>query len=455
VNLAFDAAMFDRDPAAWTALDQIHPNLVTSWTVDRGRQYELDRTEGGRATVELLDPDGVMDPMNPSSPYMSTLNQINPLIQVVLCRRDPMAGAWEPRFRGFVSDLNYTVDPSQKVTRVTLELVDLFEILGGVEMQPGEFGDPPVTGSEGQIFFGPADQMGVRVDQVLDNFGLPAGYRVVFSGNVALTKGVYSPGESPLTVIQEAVDAEFPGVGNAYVDRIRHGRLSVHGRYARFDPSAVIGTPGAELWDWHHFAVGDLAAVEAASGGAAQLRTFSFNRGVSKLINHASAYPQWIPDSGQYRPPTDAEIAGQIFQDTTSIGRWGKRSWSSQNLLTESGYVDGADGLTETLRFAQYYVTNYAQPRNRIVSVGFRSIMPGRIGSATTWQLMSRIDISDQVDITLGHPGGGGFFDAEYYVEGVHETSRPLNPDYDDDTVTLDLSPKAYFDDTSMFPTPP
>jgi hypothetical protein len=453
VNVAFDDGLLVWDPA-WTALDQLHPNPVTSWSVDRGRQYELDRTEGGRATVEILDPDGVLDPTNPASPYAA---MINPLLQVALCRRDPMADEWQPRFRGWISDLNYVFDPSQQVNRIVLELVDIFEILGAIEMQVGEFGDPPPKGSEGQIFFEDKPMNG-RIIQVLENagpppVGIPPDYYVVFSGNIQLTQSLYSPGESCLEVIQDAVDAEWSGVANLYTDR--HGRLAAHGRYARFDPSAVVGTPGAENWDFHHFHVGDLAAVEADPGGVAQLREFAFNRGVSKIVNHASAYPQWILDGDSYRPINDEEIAAQTVKDDASIATYGLRSWSAHNLQVQESLVDGATGLVEAKRVAEYYVANMAVPRNRITRVGFRSIQPGRVGSGITWQLLSRVDISDQIDITVGSPGGGGFADSEYYVEGIHETSKPANADHDDDTVALDLSPKAFFDDTTMFPTPP
>ena len=452
VNVAFDGGLLEWMPE-WTALDQLHPNLITSWTVDRGRAYELDRTEGGRATVEILDPDGVLDPTNPASPYAS---MINPLLQVCLCRRDPMEEEWQPRFRGWISDLNYVFDPSQKVNRITLELVDIFELLGAIEMQVGEFGDSPPEGSEGQIFFEDGAANG-RIIQVLENagpppVGIPPDYYVVFSMNVLLTQSLYSVGETPLEAIQDVVDAEWSGVGNVFTDR--HGRLNAHGRYARFDPAAVIAGGGeADRWDFHHWQAGDQAAVEADPGAVAQLREFAFNRGVSKIINHASAYPQWILDGAEYRPISDDEIAAQTVRDDTSIGIYGLRSWSAQNLQTQEGLVDSADGLVETKRVAQYYVDNMAEPRNRITGVGFRSIHPGRVGSGITWQLLSRIDISDQIDITIGSPGGGGFAEVEYYVEGIHETSKPLNPDYDDDSVILDLSPKAYFDE-NPFPVP-
>jgi hypothetical protein len=62
---------------------------------------------------------------------------------------------------------------------------------------------------------------------------------------------------------------------------------------------------------------------------------------------------------------------------------------------------------------------------------------------------MSQVDISDQVDVTVSGVNGAisGFLAEPYFVEGVHEQVQPLNPDIDDVTLSLDLSPKAYFDE--------
>jgi hypothetical protein len=448
-SVAFDDPTWKWD-VTWTALDQEHPNFVTSWSVDRGRAYELDRTDAAQATVQILDPDGILDPTNPHGPYYA---EIAPLKQCVLCRWDPHAAEWQDRFRGWIGDLTYDFDPSQRVNRLTLQLVDIFEMLGAIEMTPASFGDPAppfgdtATDSKyaGQVFFedGPMDD---RIRRVLGQALNPDNddYWVVFSGNVVLQEWSYSgTGESPLTVVQEAADAEFPGVANVYTTR--HGELAVHGRYARFDPSAVIGSPGGDRWDFHYWQAGDNQAVMGDVGAVAQLRQFGFNLGVSKIINHAIATPVNV---------ADRDVPGQLVTDDDSIEVYGIRSWTSQNLLTK-GFI-GGDGTTtntalqETKKFAQYYVTNYNLVRPRVTQIGFRSIDPNQPGGGITWQLMSRVDISDQIDVNVASPGGGGFTGptdnaAQYYVDGIHETSSPLNKDYDNDTVTLDLTPRALY----------
>jgi hypothetical protein len=446
--VAFGGATLDWN-ATFTAVDS-YPNLVTSYSIDRGRQLELDRTDTGRATVQIADTDGILDPTNASGPFYGL---IEPLLQAAIQRRNPVDGVWYTRFRGWISEMDYAFDPSQRVNRLTVSLVDIFEILSTIEMMPGDFGVTPPKGSEDQIFF-EDNTVQERIEQILANALNRPGvdrsdYWVVFSGNVRLHETVVSPGESAMAAIQEAADAEFPGVSNVFTDR--YGRLAYHGRLAKFDPVGTweSATPGA--WDFRSWKLGDGAAVHADPAGTAHLRRFAFNRGLAHIINQAYATPK---RNGV--PMTDAEALAQIVKDETSIGLRGIRPWSAQELLTKASLVPGHedDGdLVETKRFAQFYVANYGQPRNRTTDIAVRSILPGVSGATITWGLLSQIDIGDLVKITVGSPGGGGFNDEPYFVEGVHEQVQPLNPQMDDVTLTLDLSPQAYFTgDTSMFP---
>ena len=136
------------------------------------------------------------------------------------------------------------------------------------------------------------------------------------------------------------------------------------------------------------------------------------------------------------------------------IGLYGIRSWSALDLITDYGILDASGDLAETRKFAKYRVKNYAYAHDRITDVAFRSLDPGDARAPATWHLLSVIDIGDQVTVTVDSPGGGGIVAANYFVEGVHETVQPLTPVYDDVTLSLDLSPAAYFDDTLMFPLP-
>lgn len=405
--------------------------------IERGRQFELDRTDAARATVRINDTEGVLDPTNPSGPYYG---DIQPLTQAVWCAWNPVDSEWEPRFRGWINDLRYLYDPSQRVNFLEVDLVDIFEILAAIEMLPGSFGDAPPSGLEGQVFYEDAT-MDDRIVQALTDSGIPAAFYVVFTGNVTVIPTVYTPGESPMTAIQEAADAEFPGVSNVYTDRF--GRLAVHGRLAKFDPATTSAVAGDAAWDWRHWNAGDGEAVAAAPSITAHMRGFGFNRGLSSIRNSAIATPYGIDDD---------DVSGQIVQDLASIAQYGLRSWSAQDLLTQEGLLDSSSALVETRRFAEYITMNYGQPRDRIGPVTFRSMNLGQTGYVVNWRLLTQIDISDQLDASILAPGGGGFIDEECFVEGIREEHKPANTDFDDVTVTVDLSPVAYFTEIP-FPT--
>jgi hypothetical protein len=329
-------------------------------------------------------------------------------------------------------------------------LVDLFEILSAIQMQPGHFGTgPPPAASAGQVWF-ENQTMQQRIDAVLVNCNVPEEFSVVFTGNVELYETVYSPGESAMTAVQDAVDAEFPGVGNVYVDRF--GRLAAHGRLSRFDPA---GTAASSPWDYHHWQAGDGATVNAHPGTYAQIRRFSFNRGLSKVINQALATPAGIADTDmtgtEITRPHGLMQTRQLIYDPDSIAKYGIRSWSAQSLQTKHGADpdDGGaltiDARVETQKFSAYYVANFAQPLERITDIAFRSLRPTDARAGATWRLLSEVDVGDTIEVTVGAPGGGGFSARPYFVEGVHEQVQPLNANYDDVTLTLDLSPQAYF----------
>jgi hypothetical protein len=275
--------------------------------------------------------------------------------------------------------------------------------------------------------------MRTRILQVLADAGIPDEFYSVFTGNVSLHETTYSPGESAMSAIQDAVDAEMPFVGNVYADRL--GRLTVHGRYARFDPE---GTAEAEGWDFQEYRAGDGLAVAGSPADTAHIRGFAYSRDVTKVINRAMATPIGI---------ADADLAGQVVENATSIGKFGIRPWSTENLILKQGVTDGLNDLDECRRYAQYYVDAYHAPANRISSITFRSSSAEATGSAANWNLLARCDISDRVIVTIGSPGGGGFEAEPFFIEGLHEESRPLEGLADDVTLKLDLSPGSYFAD--------
>jgi len=464
VGVAFDAPSLEPAPA-WTYLTD-GSSRVASYQIDRGRQFEFDKTDTGTARVSINDRDGTLDPTNSASPYFGL---IEPLIQIRIELWNPVTLEYQTRFRGWIEDYDYSVDfayqdaagDTKGVTRLQISCVDIFEILTAIEMQPGAFGDtlPALTPADpgyvqpGNIFFDNATAK-VRCEQVLGDANIDGAFFVVFTMNVWMQESIYSPSDNVLQVIQDAADAEFPTVSNVYTDRF--GRIAVHGRLAKFDPD---GTASGADWDFHRWKIGDEKATIDSPSDTAQLRVLSYNRGLSKIFNQALCTPSGINDANS-TTVTGSDVAGQVFSDATSIGIYGIRSWSAENLLigaqtgdplttAGAGILTGNNAMDETLAFATYIVENYKTPRNRITSLGLKSILPTDSRAATTWDMLCKADISDVVEVTVRGPGDSDtayiFNGEEFFIEGVHETARPATGEYAMVELTLDLSAKAHF----------
>jgi hypothetical protein len=431
VSIAPGYTMFEPEPA-WTRLDD-DPGFVAQIQIDRGRQDEFEQTSAGTAEIDLNDT-GQLD-----QTITADLSGRPGAIAI----RNPVTDEWFPLFRGSVDDYQYDLAGSQVVGRASLKLVDMQGYLEQFKLfaTGGPPGDPPPAQSAGYIFYEDtvSDGFQTRIVQALTDAGIPSGLMSIFTGNINMQESVYSPGESILTVIIDAADAEFPTVANFYVDK--RGIFQAHGRYARFDPDTVSAS--ASNWEFNRWKAGDGAAIQLDSERAQIRPPYGYRRSPAFIRNHALSYPKPYPP---VVPATN--MTAQLKEDTTSRDTFGTYSWSAENLKLTEGTTTGNNANVECQLYAQYIVDNYAEPRNRIPQLTFRSLHPEDPRAAANWDLICRVDISDVIDVAIGHPGGGGFSE-EFYVEGLHYLIRPLVKDLDTGypavTLTVDLSPAAYW----------
>jgi hypothetical protein len=412
--------IFDVSPT-WTRLDNMGNLRVSEVSIRRGRQDEFEATGTGEMTVTFNDRDGDVDP--------TTVDWISRPIAFAV--RDPVTDTWHPRFRGSVDDHHYDLDPSGLVKgTVVIEAVDALDYFANFELAPGIAGDTPPAQSDGYVFYEDTAVTGpqIRINQALADASWPSGLSSIFTGNVNLLETVYSPGESILAVIHDAADAEFPGVANFFVDK--YGVVCFHGRLARFDPATVSST--ATHWDFNTWTAG--------TGGVQIRPPFQATRTRRLVRNAAMCYPQNI---------VQADRANQVVTDPTSIATHGVRSWSAENLITKDGITSGLTGDEECLTFANYIVANYKDPQTRIDQLTLKALRPEDVRGPDLWEMVTQVDISDQVTVTRAFPGGGGVTAQTYFVEGITETWRPLVKDLDTGypflEMTLDLSPTTYW----------
>lgn len=419
VSVAFTDGPLVVDPD-WTQLD-LTDNLVAGYSIRRGRTSEFDRTGTGTAVVGLNDTGGLA-----SADFDGK--------QIALTLHDPVADEWSSIFRGHVDEYNVTVEPSQNVSRVAISCVDGLDYLAGFELRLGVDGSAPpgapVALANTLFYEETSGTVDDRITEVLDDVSWPADVpeaRRVFTGNVKLQKTVYSVGTSALTVIDEAAEAEFPAVANRFIDK--SGAFVFHGRLARFEPGDYT-TKGILTWK-----VGDGAAIVGDSTYA-QMRGLSYSRSRQKVINSALITPQGV---------AIADVAAMRHEDTGSQDAYGLHGFTADNLRILTSVLTGNDANDECELYADYLITVYNEPQTRVDQITFRSIHPDDPRAAKVWALLCGIDISHRIQLKCSTPERE--FDDEYFfVEGITYQVDPLAPEYEDVTLTLDLSPAAYYD---------
>lgn len=409
-------------------------SYITGYSVRRGRQYLTDRTEAGTCDLAFIDKDGKLDPTNTGS----TWYPLNPNVPAQVKLLNPVTGNQVQIFQGHVQGIPQTVrDQATAANRGSIPLVDLFSILALNELPPATDFSTGGTGASasnvtGNITYA-EETVQDRIKSILADAGIPTALTNIFTGNVRVQQTTYAPGYSSLAAIQDAADAEFPGVANFFISS--GGTATFFGRLARFDPS----TYGLHTWK-----LGSKEAVAGDSGMALLAQNdLAIDRDVTKIINSALFCPKGI---------SDADIAGQLISDTASIAQYGSRAITGTDLLTAGGVTGSiyeGDPLGETRLFGTYYVDNFKDPATRIAKATLRPVSVVAANASAHWNMICNVEIGDRAVITAATPYGTGFSGSTYYIEGIEYDVGPSGLDHGvmvpNVTLTLDLSPAAYY----------
>lgn len=405
----------------WTRYDAFTNSKCYGFDSYAGRQSELDITGTGNASVFFHDKTKAID-----------IDLVG--LQILLQLYDPIDDAWHIRWRGHIDDVLRDlrdVPTAPDLANVSLSCTGIFDYLGGVKFKPGGVhGDPTPTPMD--IAFYENEEVDDRIIALLDDAGIDAAMRVVFTGNVDVNETQYDPDDVILQGLRDAADAEFPGVANVYEDR--YGRVAFHGRFARFDPEGTAAT--ASNWDFVRW---EAATREDVTTGIAQIREFSYNAPRARIIN---SYIAWPREDENGFPIDRALIVDQLVEDAASIAAYGQRGGDAPDLIIKQHKSNGNTGLDECLLFAQFYVENYAVPRKAIQTITFKSHRTTDSRGAATWALMCRADIADAIDITVDEADLVG---ESFFVDGIAVTCRPLLPALDYVEVTPNLTPASYY----------
>jgi hypothetical protein len=383
---------------------------VIRWTSRRGRNLEFDEIEAGTAKIWLNNRHGRYDATNGASPFSGKLL---PLKQAVITAAKPTAPATFVRqFTGYIESWDYERrGPRHEVAVV--DLVDGFEALARAKLSPS---------MEGGTYFA-AQQVDDRMRAVLADVGWPAERTQINTGNVDLQPVLYEPGTSALEALRDSAEAEFPGVGLAFMRK--DGAFRFRGRCARFDP---LSYPDCNFWRF-----GDADAIEA---DPTLLPVFDLRWRFEKehIYNSALVLPAGVEVQDTY-----------VVENATSIARRGRRSLEPiTDLLIQAGTTTGNTALEECRDvFARYYVDNYHQPYVRpyglTVSASFADATATFL--EPLWNFILNVELGDVIELNTVHPGGGGINAVQYFVEGIsNDVAPPLKWKQ-----AIDLSPRARF----------
>jgi hypothetical protein len=393
---------------------------IQRYEIHRGRTSELERTGTGTATITMVDTNGSLDP--------SGVSTYAPSAPVAIALHNPVTNTDHQIYGGKISRWTYDLYETERYGIATLECVDGMAVLANTMLKAEVHGDPSaVAYYDGNVKYDRDGEVKHRIDHALTDAGWPLGMREVFTGNCRIKPTTYAPGNPILNVITDAADAEFPGVANFYFSKTNWATF--HGRLARFNPTE----PTYHITTWE---AGDTAAV-AADPGRAPIYALDYDEDDARVINSAFCTPEGIKQK---------DIAGQYVEDAGSIGTFGTRAWSAENLIVEHGWLTGNNAKDEARLYAEYYTTNFSDTAVRVNRVQFKTVHPSHPWAASVWALMCGIDISDRIQLTTTHHGGAAGFNDYYYVEGLHYTVEPLAADYMWVTLDVDLSPAAWWD---------
>lgn len=427
---------------------------VAGFTCYRGRQYLTDRNQPGQAAVAFNDKTGILDPTNIASPLWPPGPVPGSPMQLQLL--NPTTGDYVTVFTGLTQNLPQTVwDQQASFNRGTIGLVDLFSLLARKEVPPGlDFnapGAPPVSNVSGDTTYA-AQTVQDRLLAILQDAGVPAGLVNIFSGNVYVLPTVYSPGAFILSALQDAADAEFPGVSNLYVDK--HGVIQFKGRLARF-----IGGSGPPYYV-NSWTVADIPFGSSLSPSYALVsaQDMTIDMAIDHIYNAALFTPKNM---------LVVDTAGQLVTHSASLNYYGPLPITGQQLIV-AGQTAGAlspasyaHGLATAKMFAQWYVNgfngwdnlnNRPKPPVNVRQLRLRPVRVSAPNASYHWNMVCNVELGDIVYLNITTPHGGGIAGGtpgvpedpagQFFVEGIRY-DLALGGTVPNVTVTLDLSPRA------------
>ena len=226
---------------------------------------------------------------------------------------------------------------------------------------------------------------GTRVGHVLDSLGWPAGLRTIATGVSTLQA---TGTNTNLCAQQHLFDIQNTEQGIVFVGV--DGKVVFHDRHSR--------------------------------------QSSPYNASQYTFTDAGKCYSGIVPTNDDQYIYNEVRVTRkggteQVATDAGSQTSYGLRSLALTGLLTVS------DG--ESLSCAQYLVSKYAQPAQRVKQL----IVNPSADPANLWPIVVGLDISSRITVVLTQAS----INEDYYIEGITHTYRPGQPW----VTTYDLSPAS------------
>lgn len=449
VSIALEDGPLVENPT-WTRIDDIDGILIENISIQRGRPDERSKVTPAEVTITGKDTKGVLDSTNPNSvlfPWLASAKQM----AISLYRPD--TAEWHWLVRGHNATYDYEFDVSKKWFEFEITFTDALAIIDDAEIVPDDAGNEVPSESVGDCYYTGQhcdDRLLAVVADTATAFSgqtWPAGLLEIATGNVFVQGRAYSSKTSMLSVIDEAVDAEYPFAANRYITK--YGAFAFRGRFYRFNPEAYLAADdasrhsGARMVQWN---IGDDAAA-ADDDTVVNVNGLKWGEDKDNLINACLVTPVGI---------TTEQLASgsNFFSDDFSIEQFGVRTsgMSFENLIIAEA-EDGNTFVEEAASYADSIVQNYKDPVTYVKTFTVKNPSPGASANqaAAKWAILTGIELSDMVFATTTHPGGGGFnplgaaADQYHFVEQINYEITALQGDVWMTTMTVALSSRHHY----------
>ena len=195
VDLTIEIA-FDSDPFATSQTFTDVSTYVREFSIDRGRQHDLADYQTGTASVLLSNSDDRFNPLNTSSPYYDSTNnvsKITPFRQVKISAT--YDGTTSVLFRGFITSYPESFGGQGSDSSVRIRCVDAFKIfnlntLGSRGWKIGTAGFSNLGTSTRLGYADVQEKSSLRIGRILNAFGWSSSDRVISTGDLDVQAGV-------------------------------------------------------------------------------------------------------------------------------------------------------------------------------------------------------------------------------------------------------------------------